>query len=607
MGKKERKKHTHRSSSSDNSDDSRQNRKHKHRSTSRESSKKRSHKRSRSRSEEKMLNVEEMRLLKERKRREKELVKALETPEEKRSRRLAKKEVKEKKRKALMGWDEEYLGYTNVDNPFGDEHLLDTFHWNKKLEKAGIKGAPKEQIEKLQKQKMIENKLELEKVKKRRLEREHEREEREHEREMLQRQKEAEYYREWEKQEDNFHLNQAKLRSKIRIEDGRAKPIDLLAKYINAEADDFAVEMHEPYTYLNGLTINDLEDLIEDIKVYIELEEQENMDYWRDITIIYYIGERRSGINTSVTEDVNSVFKGKSLIQLGLLEEQIKNKLKGGEGVDIGYWESLLEQLKAHIARTRLREKHQDQLRRKLFKLKQEQGIESEPLFPIVHQPGSSHTEQSGDGDDDEPSPAQPSTSKDEEKNISEERNVDEKRNIGEEINIDKSPIEEEQTTKDEENILEEPVLTEEDLNNQSYVEYDTGGYSPRLLQYNDLEPDTLVYDPDDDLRRLQFARLHLEQTGQAKGFEWNKYNQTHYDIDNPPPKIVQGYKFNTPLEDNKDFAMLRFKAGPPYEDIAFKIVNREWEYSYKRGFRCQFHNNIFQLWFHFKRYRYRR
>ena len=52
---------------------------------------------------------------------------------------------------------------------------------------------------------------------------------------------------------------------------------------------------------------------------------------------------------------------------------------------------------------------------------------------------------------------------------------------------------------------------------------------------------------------------------------------------------------------------ILRISAGPPYEDIAFKIVNKEWEYVYKRGFRCQFHNNIFQLWFHFKRYRYRR
>ena len=28
-------------------------------------------------------------------------------------------------------------------------------------------------------------------------------------------------------------------------------------------------------------------------------------------------------------------------------------------------------------------------------------------------------------------------------------------------------------------------------------------------------------------------------------GYEWNKYNQTHYDVDNPPPKTVQGYKFN--------------------------------------------------------------
>lgn len=34
------------------------------------------------------------------------------------------------------------------------------------------------------------------------------------------------------------------------------------------------------------------------------------------------------------------------------------------------------------------------------------------------------------------------------------------------------------------------------------------------------------------------FNRVHT-------GFEWNKYNQTHYDKENPPPKMVQGYKFN--------------------------------------------------------------
>ncbi|KAL3511693.1 hypothetical protein ACH5RR_024410 [Cinchona calisaya] len=34
------------------------------------------------------------------------------------------------------------------------------------------------------------------------------------------------------------------------------------------------------------------------------------------------------------------------------------------------------------------------------------------------------------------------------------------------------------------------------------------------------------------------FNRIHT-------GYEWNKYNQLHYDHDNPPPKIVKGCKFN--------------------------------------------------------------
>src|SRR6266487_829900 len=66
-------------------------------------------------------------------------------------------------------------------------------------------------------------------------------------------------------------------------------------------------------------------------------------------------------------------------------------------------------------------------------------------------------------------------------------------------------------------------------------------------------------------------------------GYEWNKYNQTHYDSDNPPPKVVQGYKFNIFYPDlidkskaptykierepgNNDTVLIRFMAGPPYE-----------------------------------------
>jgi len=74
------------------------------------------------------------------------------------------------------------------------------------------------------------------------------------------------------------------------------------------------------------------------------------------------------------------------------------------------------------------------------------------------------------------------------------------------------------------------------------------------------------------------FNRVHT-------GYEWNKYNQTHYDHDNPPPKIVQGYKFNIFYPDlvdkikapnytiekdgsNGETCIIRFHAGPPYEDI---------------------------------------
>lgn len=72
------------------------------------------------------------------------------------------------------------------------------------------------------------------------------------------------------------------------------------------------------------------------------------------------------------------------------------------------------------------------------------------------------------------------------------------------------------------------------------------------------------------------------------------------HSTDNPPPKVVQGYKFNIFYPDlidkskapsyklvkegpNEDTILLVFTAGPPYEDIAFRIVNRDWEHSHKR------------------------
>lgn len=190
---------------------------------------------------------------------------------------------------------------------------------------------------------------------------------------------------------DQFHLKQVKLRSKIRIEEGRAKPIDLLAKYINGEDDDLAIEMHEPYTYLNGLTMRDLEDLLADIKVYSDLELGVNSQYWSDITMVTreelaklqkldkdsreHAGDRREGMNQAVMQDVASLFRGKSTEQLVELEQSIKAKISNETGIDVDYWESLLGQLKAHMARARLREQHKRILTDRLNSLKRQQGI----------------------------------------------------------------------------------------------------------------------------------------------------------------------------------------------------------------------------------------
>ncbi|KAG7456882.1 hypothetical protein MATL_G00240550 [Megalops atlanticus] len=598
--------------------------------------------------------------------------------------------AKERKKREKMGWSEEYMGYTNADNPFGDNNLLGTFKWQKALEKKGIGHLGEKDLKERNKRIQEENRRELQKVKQLRLEREREKALREQELEMLQREKEAEHFKTWAEQEDNFHLHQAKLRSKIRIRDGRAKPIDLLAKYISAEDDDLAVEMHEPYTFLNGLTVTDMDDLLEDIKVYMELEQGKNVDFWRDMTTITEDeisklrkleasgkgpGDRREGINTSVSTDVQTVFKGKTYSQLQALHLNIESKIRaGGSNLDIGYWESLLQQVRVYMARARLRERHQAVLRQKLYKLKQEQGVESEPLFPIIkEEPHADRPVTSAEGDG-QPAPSSSSPSA---ANQGQEGEGEGPGQKGEGDGDGEGEGEGEEEEEEEGGAGgAEAVLTEEDLIQQSQAEYDSGRYSPRLLQPSELPLDTHTIEPEEDLQRLHLARRQLQVTGDASesaedafvrraregmggdeaqfsvelpltgkmylwadkyrprkprffnrvhtGFEWNKYNQTHYDFDNPPPKIVQGYKFNIfypdlidkrstpqyflePSPDNKDFGVLRFHAGPPYEDIAFKIVNREWEYSHRHGFRCQFANGIFQLWFHFKRYRYRR
>ncbi|XP_074603540.1 cactin, spliceosome C complex subunit [Brevipalpus obovatus] len=520
-----------------------------------------------------------------------------------------------------------------MDDP-GEE----TFIWKKKYEKLG--NYDPEEIKKQVRMKLEDNRLELEKLKERRLEAERRREERLKEIEREKREKEINNFDEWASKERDFHVKNTKLRSVKRIKEGRAKTIDLLIRYITLfgqkdEEDEglheLPLELVEPYEYLNGLRLSDLEDLLTEIKVYKGLDHKENLVYWNDIIVIvedelrkmitHASSQRSEEINKDIIGDVYSIFKGKSSKELQTLEYNINQKINANkEGVDISYWEDLSSKIKPFISQARLKEFHQVNLREKLENLRKEQDLQ-----------------------------------------------------LSKEVNSNDSGKEEPESTYRPEMVDQIEIFIEE---------YENGRYSPPLIT-SPIE--AIVVDPEEDWKALQLQRHKVLNSSlndgkstvlmtadevafekEAKrgmgtdenifrneavivqdkniaswsnkyeprkpryfnrvhtGFEWNKYNQTHYDVDNPPPKIVQGYKFNifypdlidkskaptyvvTPCQDNRDFAIIRFKAGPPYEDIAFKIVNREWNYSHKSGFRSQFQNSILQLWFHFKRYRYRR
>ena len=173
-------------------------------------------------------------------------------------------------------------------------------------------------------------------------------------------------------------------------------------------------------------------------------------------------------------------------------------------------------------------------------------------------------------------------------------------------------------------------------LNTKVRFDIDNMGYdNSSLAMYEELKRKGLGQDEQEFTDMVQKADSQYGWADKYKprkprffntvltGYEWNKYNQTHYDADNPPPKIVQGYKFNifypdlldktkTPqflLEpgDTPDTLVIIFHAGPPYEDLAFKILNKEWEMSERHEFRCVFDRGVLQLYFNFKKHRYRR
>uniref|UniRef100_A0A914N6Q4 Splicing factor Cactin n=1 Tax=Meloidogyne incognita TaxID=6306 RepID=A0A914N6Q4_MELIC len=623
---------------------------------------------------EKLLNKKRKETIQKEKE-EKLRMKELETPDEKRARRIAKKLQKEERRRAeALKAFPEGIPYTDLNNPFNDTSLSETFVWKKKWETEGLSSVSKKKVEKINRETITKNLAEMEQLKKNREARDAAKEDME----MINRDQERRLC-DWNRTEDAFHMKQARLRSSIRIKEGRAKPIDLLARYISyfdqTTEDDF--QLDNPLSYIPKNSIDDLEDLIADINVYRMIDGKKNSEFWDDIeTISKSISKklvenrRRSSdsgtVHSSVREEVLKIFKGKSYSDLQHLQNQIKAKIKNtSKGTDVSYWEALLDQLGPYMAKQRLGENYAHIQQLWLKKIREEQMNEMDTLKDEILEKNLSTSNQFSSKDSE--TVWQSNTSMEELR-----REVEETRFV--------LPFSLEDFQKLEDEVKEHHFLQIDAKGHMKQFAlkcYEYGRYSPTYGSESHIMPGIEILDGIEDAEKLQEARkrkkgerieadlsasdkrmMDIAKQGMTEdeavfaveealekqhflwsdkyrprkpryfnrvhtGFDWNKYNQTHYDIDNPPPKIVQGYRFNIFYPDlldqtqtpsfalikceDSDFAILRFKAGPPYEDIGFKIVNREWEISYKHGYKCQFQNGVFQLWFFFKRYRYRR
>ncbi|KAM3728578.1 Splicing factor Cactin [Dirofilaria immitis] len=587
---------------------------------------------------------------KQKKKKEKEKRKAMETTEEKKARRLTKKLKKAEKKSSAIFDDE--AKYTNANNPFNDPNLTSTFIWTKKLAAEGKADLSLKQIEKMNRDRTLKNLAEMEELKKNREARDAAREDLE----MIKRDEERRHNSDWYATEEGFLLSQAKLRTQIRLKEGRAKPIDFLARYISYDSEkveskkDEEFELVDPITYLRGLKIRDLEDLLEDIKVYRRIDPTDNSIWWTDFCTIVRNEIRklsndvnstnaRESVHNSVQNDVTRLFKGKTHQELALLETQIKKKVHSGEsGVDVEFLEFTLQHLHVHMAKARIQERHQEILRYKLKKIKEEHMVEKDQL---------------------EREPEQ----------ICKQENYEDFSGAKQSAKLKVLPIQLDELDDMDDDVKEQQwrLLTENEMEILTLEMYERGSYSPSYGDEKEAMPGIEILDEAEDVQRREEMMNKAENSSAAStsndlsmaeakmeliarrgmtndeaafsveapleaqtflwsekyrprkpryfnrvhtGFEWNKYNQTHYDMDNPPPKIVQGYRFNifypdlldvtetptftvTPCDD-PDFAVIRFHAGPPYEDIAFKCVNREWEISHKHGYKC--HERLSQL-----------
>ncbi|KAM3425784.1 hypothetical protein BST61_g7712 [Cercospora zeina] len=476
----------------------------------------------------------------------------------------------------------------------------------------------------------------------------------------------------WVADEDRFVLQQSKKKAAIRAKAGRAQPIDWLAvtlavidperNPLGDEVDPNELETVDPEAVFEGLDDAQLADLEKSIETYITLEKSKsNHDYWTMMKTICK-DRRKSSQNTqstargvgAVASDLDKLLGPKTLDELEKLEKQIRTKLSSNEPIDTDYWEHLLTSLLTYKARARLRKVSRAVVEARSGGLRKQQVAEAAALksrlearLQLLSHSGAEGAGVPDMGGIDENGrhtldPESLLRVQPEDKSLKTMAAAEFAQKIAEDrkMVLKTGSVPNFQSANGQASTgsgqVAKRARTEGGETTQSPFDREVArglGENEELIT-QEVEVVTK--------NRTQWAQQHRPRKPRyfnriLLGYEWNKYNQTHYDHDNPPPRVVQGYKFNVFYPDlvdktkaptyrierengrkrgetfapagEDDTCLIRFTAGPPYEDIAFRIVDKEWDYSAKRerGFRSSFDKGILQLHFQFKKIYYRK
>ena len=516
---------------------------------------------------------------------------------------------------------------------------------------------------------------------------------------------------EMSRKEEQFYLAQEKLRTEIRIKQGREKPVDFLNKVLmiwngiaDLPRDLFDLEEYsKPNLLLELLNAEQLKELKRDLNVQLEIDIQRltnknfvvfHMDitknfekshnieehdlkrfcrYWR--SLIYLTEMKLSpekntqNFTSELITEVETILADKeSTEQIEELEKEIESAIEEQVSTeDATYWRSVYYIVKAKKAEREILEQYNLFLKKFAPKIADLQEKQIKAARTTLNLP----EEETCSQDDCESPPLYESDEELREMSINEhdyiiqltdkrkyclarelnrrQRRKEEAERIVEEI--DESDEVEQFLKKKKKPLIDLIPDNNSFFGNSMDILIGTGINANKAIKAS-------MYNLDDEVADVdiikQMRQIHRQKLGEGEevfddeveietsgtvnanyrprkpryfnrvqtGYEWTKYNQLHYDFDNPPPKVIQGYRFNIFYPDLIDkrisphyvveraaepnMLILRFKAGPPYEDVAFKIPNREWDMTEKQHFKNCFERGVLYLYFNFKRFRYK-